>query len=67
MAGALGLAALELRDPRLGRHLREAARLQVVAHVAARDGDDLAAEADLVDVLQQDDVHQRLLTWWEST
>ena len=51
------LALAQLGDLRRRRGLRELARQQVVARVAARDVDDLAAQAELLDVLEQDDFH----------
>src|SRR5262245_14480285 len=48
---------LELLHARGGRRLREPAREQEVARIAARDVDDLAAQAELVDVFSEDDLH----------
>ena len=56
---ALRVAPLELAHQAGRRRLGESARQQVVACVAARDADDLSAQADLVDVLTEDDLHQR--------
>ena len=60
------LALLELGHLGGRRPLREPARLQVVPHEPAGHVHDLAAEADLVDVPKQDDVHQRLSTYGRS-
>ena len=57
VAGAVLLALLVLGEERGRRRLRELARLEVVAHVPARDVHDVAAQADLLDVLQEDDFH----------
>ena len=54
---ALLLALAQLGDLRGRGRLGELARQQEVAREAAGDVDDLAAEADLLDVLQQDDFH----------
>ena len=51
---------LELGDPRRGCRLRELARQQEVPRVPARDVDDLAAQADLLDVFPENDLH---LSW----
>ena len=61
VAGTLLVAPFHLGNARGRRCLGELARQQVVAGEAARDRDDVAAEADLVDVLQEDDLrrHQR--------
>ena len=61
MAGPLGIAPLELAHQPGRRHLGEPARQEEVARVAARDVHDLAAEAELVDVLLQNDFHRHLL------
>ena len=55
---ALRGALLDLGDPRRRGRLGEPARDQEVPRVPARDVDDLAAQADLLDVLAQDDLHQ---------
>ena len=55
---ALLLALPELGDLRRSRGLGEPARQQEVPRVAARDVHDLAAEAELVDVVEEDDFHQ---------
>ena len=55
--GTLGVALLELGNARGSRLLGELPRAEVVAHVAARDGDDVAAQPDLLHVFQEDDVH----------
>src|SRR5205807_6119375 len=52
-----GVALLEFGDARRRRLLRELPRQQVVPGEPPRDRDDLAAKPDLLDVLQQDDVH----------
>ena len=52
-----GVDLAHLGDPGRRRVLGEPARKQVVAGVAARDVDDLAAQAELLDVLEQDDLH----------
>ena len=49
---------LQLGDLRRRRDLGEPPREQEVARVAARDVDDLAAQADLVDVVEEDDFHR---------
>ncbi len=54
---ALLVDALQLRDAAGGGRLGEPARQEVVAGVAARDAHDLAAEADLLDVCEQDHLH----------
>jgi hypothetical protein len=53
----LRLDALELRDAGGGRSLRQPAREEVVARVPAGDVDDVPAQAELLDVLEEDDVH----------
>ena len=55
---ALLLALAELRDLRGRRGLGEPARQEEVPRVAARDVHDLAAEAELVDVVEEDDFHR---------
>ena len=50
----------QLRDARGRRFLRELARNQEVARVPACDVDDLTPQADLLDVLEQDDFHAYL-------
>ena len=57
VACPLRVALLELGDARRRRLLGELARQEEVARVAARDRDDVAAEADVVDVLEEDDLH----------
>src|SRR5262249_28285105 len=64
--GALLVDALDLRDPAGRRDLREPPREQVVAGVAALDVDDLAAQAELLDVLEQDDLHRYPDTYGSS-
>jgi len=59
VAGALGIALLELGDLRRRRHLGQPARQEEIPRVPARDVHDLATQADLVDVLGQDDLHPR--------
>src|SRR5581483_7139863 len=59
VAGALGVALLQLRDAGGGRLLGEPPRQEVVPRVAARHRDDVAAQADVVDVPEEDDLHQR--------
>jgi len=54
---ALGLDAAELRHPRGRRRLGQLPWEQVVPGIATGDVDDVAAQADLLDVLQEDDVH----------
>ena len=49
--------AAPARPPRRRRRLGQTPRKQEVARVPARDVHDLAAEADLLDVLEQDDLH----------
>ena len=58
LAGTLLGALLELGDPAGRCRLGQLPREQEVARVPARDVHDLAAEADLLDVLEQDDLHQ---------
>ncbi len=57
----LGVDALDLLDPPFRRHLGEVARQQEVAGVPAGDVHDLAAQAELLHVLEQDHVHRILL------
>jgi len=57
VAGALFLAPLDLGDEPGRCGLGKPARLEVVAHVAAGDGHDLAAQAELLDVLEQHHLH----------
>ncbi len=57
--GAARGELLELRHAAPRRGLGEPSRQQVVAREARGDVDDLAAEAYLLDVLSQDDLHQR--------
>src|SRR5206468_8114099 len=57
---APGVHLLELLDAGGRRRLREVSREQEVAGVAARDVDDLAAQAERVDVFSEDDLH---LSW----
>ena len=54
---AQGVAPLELADEPRCRELRHPARQQEVARVAARDVHDLAPEAEVVDVLTENDLH----------
>src|SRR5439155_8118711 len=56
--GALRLALLQLGDARGSRLLRQLARQQEVAGVTAGHVDDVAAQADLLDVREEDDVHR---------
>ena len=58
VAGALVLDPLQLRDAARRGRLGELAREEEVAGVAAGDVHDLTAEPDLVDVLQEDDLHR---------
>ena len=51
-------AILQLGHARRRRRLGELPREQEVAGVPARDVDDVAAQADLLDVLEEDDLHQ---------
>ena len=44
------------------RHLGQAARQEVVAGVPARDVDDVPAQPELLDVLEQDELHR----YWET-
>ena len=53
----LRLTPGELGDEPRCRELGKAAGEQVVARVAARDVDHLAAKAEVVDVLTEDDLH----------
>src|SRR5206468_3030315 len=55
VARPLRVALLELGDARRRRLLRELAGQEEVARVATRNGDDVAAKTDVVDVLQEDD------------
>ena len=55
---ALLVALAQLRDLRRRRGLGEAPRQQEVARVAARDVHDLAAQAERVDVVEEDDFHR---------
>jgi hypothetical protein len=55
---ALLVALAQLGDLRRRRGLGEPARQEEVARVAARDVDDLAAQAELVDVVEKDDFHR---------
>ena len=61
---ALVLRLAQLCDARRRRLLRELSRQEEVACVAARDVDDLAAQADLLDVREEDDFHDA--TYLES-
>jgi hypothetical protein len=54
---AICSACSELGDPRRRRDLGQAAREEVVAGVAARDVDDVPAQPELLDVLEEDDLH----------
>ena len=54
---AAGVHLLELRHARGRRRLGELARQEEVPRVPARDVDDLAAQAELVDVFSEDDLH----------
>ena len=54
----LGIDALDFLDAPLGRHLGEVPGEQVVPGVATRDVDDLSAVAELLNVLEQNDVHR---------
>src|SRR5581483_278390 len=56
------LTLVQLGDTRGARLLCELPREQEIACVAARDRDDLSAQPELVDVFEQDDVHQRSLS-----
>ena len=58
VARALRLALLELGHAGRRRLLGEPPRPEVVAQIAARDRDDIAAQADLLHVFQEDDVHR---------
>ena len=55
---ALVDALLDLGDAGRGRRLGELPGQEVVAGVPAGDVDDLAAQADLLDVLSEDDLHR---------
>src|SRR5581483_5608878 len=57
--GDLRLTLAQLGDARRRRLLGEPAREEVVARVPARDRDDVAPQADLLDVGEQDHLHQR--------
>jgi hypothetical protein len=59
---ALGLHALELGDAGRCRHFGQAAREQVVARVPAGDVDDVPAQPELLDILEQDELHR----YWET-
>ena len=54
----LGVDALDLLHPSLRRDLGEVARQQEVAGVPAGDVDDLATQAELLHVFEQDHVHR---------
>ena len=56
--GPLGVTAPHLADSRRRRGLGETPRREVVAHVPACDADHVAAKSELVDVLEEDDVHR---------
>jgi len=58
---ALGVDALQLGDPRRRRVLGELAGEQVVPRVAARDVHDVATQTQLLDVLEEDDLHYAYL------
>ena len=58
----LGLDSLELGHAGRRRHLGQAARQEVVAGVPARDVDDVPAQPELLDVLEQDELHR----YWET-
>ena len=62
MPRALLVALAQLRDLRRRRGLGEAPRQQEVARVAARDVHDLAAQAERVDVVEEDDFHRQPVT-----
>ena len=55
---AAGVDLLELRDAGRGSRLRELAREQEVPRVPTRDVDDFTAQADLLDVFPENDLHQ---------
>ena len=55
---ALRFDPADLRDPSGRRVLGKPAREEVVARVSTRDVDDLATQAELLDVLEEDDFHQ---------
>ena len=55
--GALRLDALELGDAGRRGGLGQPARQEVVARVTAGDVDDVTAQAELLHVLKEDDVH----------
>src|SRR5207244_10321880 len=58
VARALRLALLQLCDLRGCRGFGEPPRKEKVPRVAARDVDDLPAQPDLLDVAEENDVHQ---------
>ena len=76
LAGLLGGACLvaravlldppDLGDPARRRHLGELPRQEVVAGIAALDVDDVALEAELLDVAPQDDLHHDPCTYGRS-
>jgi hypothetical protein len=51
-------ALLQLRDPCRCRRLGELPREQEVAGVATRDVDDVAAQPNLLDVREENDLHE---------
>ena len=59
--GSQGIAALQLPHEAGSGRLGEAARKQEVARVAASHVDDLAAQAEALDVLTKNDLHESLL------
>ena len=63
VARAVRLALLELAQPRRGGLLGQPSRQQEVAGVAPRDVDDVSAQPDVVDVLEEDELHRR---YWRS-
>ena len=63
VARAVRLALLELAQPRRRRLLGQPPRQQEVPGVAPRDVDDVSAQTDVLDVLEEDELHRR---YWRS-
>ena len=63
MLRSLGIDPLELLDTRSRCDLRQPAGEQVVARVPAGDVNHVPAQPDLLDVLEEDDLHRR---YWET-
>jgi hypothetical protein len=66
VAGTLGVPLLELGDLRGRGPLRQLAREEEVARVAVGHVHDLAPEAELLDVVEEDDVHRYPETYGSS-